>query len=175
MTWICPLCRGCQFLNWQFLEGLCPDLTPISGMLLHALTLSGTWELKQLEPFKGMPLTSFACDNTQVADLSPLRGMQLKTLVCHVTRVADLSPLKGMPLEILFCDRTLITDRATGRHEAEEVDVHAESRAEGTGSHSTDDLSGGNWDGRRQVFSQQRILEKIRCRSIYVTLKKCAY
>ena len=86
------------------------NLTPISGMLLHGLVLSGNWEIKSLEPLKGMPLTSLCCDNSQVADLSPLSGMPLKTLVCHVTRVADLTPLKNMPLEELNCDRTLIKD-----------------------------------------------------------------
>ncbi len=86
------------------------NLTPISGMPLHVLWVTGNWELTNLEPLKGMPLTGFACDNTQVADLSPLSGMPLKYLICHVTRVADLSPLKGMPLEQLSCNQTLITD-----------------------------------------------------------------
>ena len=86
------------------------NLTPISGMPLHSLWLTGNWELTNLEPLKGMPLTFFACDNSQVADLSPLSGMPLTYLICHVTKVADLSPLKGMPLEELYCDRTLITD-----------------------------------------------------------------
>ncbi len=86
------------------------NLTPISGMPLHTLWLTGNWELTNLEPLKGMPLTFFTCDNTQVADLSPLYGMRLTGLICHVTKVADLSPLKGMPLEELTCDRTLITD-----------------------------------------------------------------
>jgi hypothetical protein len=86
------------------------NLTPISGMPLHILWLTGNWELTNLEPLKGMPLTVFTCDNTQVADVSPLYGMPLRSLVCHVTKVADLSPLKGMPLEELYCDRTLITD-----------------------------------------------------------------
>jgi serine/threonine protein kinase len=86
------------------------NLTPISGMPLRRLTLSGNWWLTRLEPLKGMPLTDLAFDNSLVADLSPLSGMPLTTLVCHVTQVADLSPLKGMPLEGLYCDRTLITD-----------------------------------------------------------------
>jgi outer membrane murein-binding lipoprotein Lpp len=86
------------------------NLIPISGMPLHTLWLTGNWELTNLEPLKGMPLTFFTCDNTQVADLSPLSGMPLTCLICHVTKVADLSPLKGMPLEELYCDRTLITD-----------------------------------------------------------------
>jgi serine/threonine protein kinase/Leucine-rich repeat (LRR) protein len=86
------------------------SLTPVSGMQLHSLTLSGSWEITSLEPLRGMPLTYLACDNSQVADLSPLSGMPLKRLVCHVTKVADLSPLKGMPLEELSCEQSLITD-----------------------------------------------------------------
>lgn len=86
------------------------DLTPISGMRLRALTVSGNWDLRNLEPLKEMPLTFFACDNTQVADLSPLRGMRLTQLLCHVTKVSDLSPLKGMPLEVLSLEQSPIAD-----------------------------------------------------------------
>jgi serine/threonine protein kinase len=86
------------------------DLSPIAAMPLRSLTLSGNWEVKTLEPLKGMSLTYLACDNSQVAGLSPLIGMPLTHLVCHVTNVADLSPLKGMPLEALNCDRTPVRD-----------------------------------------------------------------
>ncbi len=64
------------------------NLTPISGMPLHTLWLTGNWELTNLAPLKGMPLTVFTCDNTQIADLSPLSGMPLTVLICHVTKVA---------------------------------------------------------------------------------------
>jgi serine/threonine protein kinase/Leucine-rich repeat (LRR) protein len=90
--------------------GRITDISPISGLPLHVLKLSGNWGFTNLKPVAGMPLTSFACDNSQVADLSPLSGMRLTELICHVTQVADLSPLKGMPLESLYCDRTPITD-----------------------------------------------------------------
>src|SRR5262249_10339326 len=85
-------------------------LTPLSGLPLKELVVSGNWEIKSLEPLRGMPLTGLACDNSLVPDLSPLSGMPLTYLVCHVTRVADLSPLKGMPLELLCCDGTLVKD-----------------------------------------------------------------
>jgi serine/threonine protein kinase len=86
------------------------DLTPVAGLPLRTLTLSGNWELTNLAPLRGMRLTGFACDNSLVADLSPLSGMPLTYLVCHVTQVADLSPLQGMPLELLHCDRTRVKD-----------------------------------------------------------------
>ncbi|HWB14703.1 MAG TPA: protein kinase [Pirellulales bacterium] len=86
------------------------DLAPLSGAQLKSLGISGNWEIKSLEPLKGMPLTVLGCDNCQVADLSPLSGMQLTTLISHVTQVADLSPLKGMPLERLSCEGTPVTD-----------------------------------------------------------------
>jgi serine/threonine-protein kinase len=96
--------------DFQCIGGNITDLAPLSGAPLKYLTLSGNWEIKSLEPLRGMPLTGLACDNCQVADLSPLTGMQLTYLVCHVTQVADLSPLKGMPLEELTCEQTAIKD-----------------------------------------------------------------
>lgn len=102
--------KGLPLSEFACFAGGITDLTPLSGMQLHGLAISGNWDVKSLEPLKGMKLTSFWCDNSQVADLSPLRGMQLTQLFCHVTQVADLSPLKDMPLEDLYCDQTLITD-----------------------------------------------------------------
>lgn len=102
--------KGLPISNLTCFGGGNTDVTPISGMPLQSLTLSGNWELTNLQPLKGMRLTHFACDNTLVADLSPLSGMPLKSLVSHVTQVADLSPLKGMPLEFLSCEKTLIKD-----------------------------------------------------------------
>jgi serine/threonine protein kinase len=102
--------KGLPLSEFASFGGGITDLRPFASMPLRALTLSGNWEVKNLEPLKGMPLTSLACDNTQVADLSPLSGMPLTILVCHVTNVVDLSPLKGMPLEVLNCDRTPVRD-----------------------------------------------------------------
>jgi len=102
--------RGIVLSELACFGGGATDLTVISGMPLSALVVSGNWDLTQLGPLKGMPLTVFACDNTQVSDLSPLSGMPLKQLTFHVSQVADLSPLKGMPLEHLNCDRTLVSD-----------------------------------------------------------------
>ncbi len=102
--------RGIVLTELSCFGGGATDMTVISGMPLSALVVSGNWDLTQLGPLKGMPLTVFCCDNTQVADLSPLSGMSLKQLTCHVSQVADLSPLKGMPLEHLNCDQTLVTD-----------------------------------------------------------------
>ncbi len=86
------------------------DLTPLSGLPLQTLGVSGNWDVKNLEPLRGMPLTVLSCDNCLVADLSPLKEMRLTFLACFVTQVADLSPLKGMPLEQLYCHETPITD-----------------------------------------------------------------
>lgn len=102
--------KGLQLSELACFGGGNTDLTPLFEMPLQVLTLSGNWELTNLEPLKKMPLTSLTLDNTLVADLSPLRGMQIKQLICYVTQVADLSPLKGMPLDVLFCERTLVTD-----------------------------------------------------------------
>jgi hypothetical protein len=102
--------KGLPLSELASFGGAITNLTPISGMRLHRLVLSGNWFLTSLEPLKGMPLTVFVCNNTQIADLSPLSGMPLTVLACNVTKVADLSPLEGMPLEELYCNETLITD-----------------------------------------------------------------
>jgi hypothetical protein len=102
--------KGLQLSELGCIGGGITDLNLLSGAPLKSLGVSGNWEIKSLEPLKGMPLTVLACDNSQVADLSPLRGMPLTYLVCHVTNVADLSPLKGMPLETLNCDHTPVKD-----------------------------------------------------------------
>jgi serine/threonine protein kinase/Leucine-rich repeat (LRR) protein len=102
--------KGLSLSSFACIGNTITDLTPLSGVPLKYLTVSGNWEIKSLEPLKGMPLTGLACDNSLVADLSPLRGMQLTYLVCHVTKVADLSPLKGMPLEELTCEQTPVKD-----------------------------------------------------------------
>jgi hypothetical protein len=77
------------------------DLRPLSGMRLEKLTVAGNWDLKSLEPLKGMPLTCLACGNCQIADLSPLKGMPLELLYCDHTLINDLSPLAGMKLKKL--------------------------------------------------------------------------
>ncbi len=102
--------NGLPLSELRCIGGRHTDLTKLAGMSLKSFGISGNWELQSLEPLKGMPLTSLAFDNTQVADLSSLRGMPLTTLVCQVTKVADLTPLQRMPLAELYCDRTLITD-----------------------------------------------------------------
>jgi serine/threonine protein kinase/Leucine-rich repeat (LRR) protein len=102
--------KGLSLSSFQCIGGGITDLAPLSGVPLTYLTVSGNWEIKSLEPLRGMPLTGLACDNCQVADLSPLSGMRLTYLVCQVTRVANLSPLKGMPLEELYCERTAVKD-----------------------------------------------------------------
>ncbi len=103
-------------------QGKLTDLSPLKGMAIEILQLSGN-QIKDLTPLRGMPalrvlhltdnpLTDLAplaqlplrellIDCTRVRDLSPLKGVRLKLLHIAVTPVRDLSPLKGMPLEWL--------------------------------------------------------------------------
>lgn len=102
--------RGLPLTELACFGGGISNLTPLSDIPLVSLTLSGNWELRNLEPLRGMRLTHFACDNCQVEDISALSGMPLRSLICHVTRIGDLSPLKDSPLEDLYCEGTLVTD-----------------------------------------------------------------
>lgn len=91
------------------------DITPVR--VLSALTalhvygsVPGKGRLRDLSPLKGMRLTNFMCDSTEVDDLTPLRGMQLTYLFCSRSRVSNLSTLEGMPLQCLFCSTTKVSD-----------------------------------------------------------------
>jgi serine/threonine protein kinase len=79
------------------------DLTPLRGMPLVKLNLSGCSKLKDLGPLRDLPLTSLNLDGcSQVKDLIPLQGMKLTALsMFGVGQLRDLAPLQNMPLTYL--------------------------------------------------------------------------
>jgi Leucine-rich repeat (LRR) protein len=79
------------------------DLTPIQGMPLKELRLSGC-PVSDLSPLAGMALERLDITGTQVVDLRPLREVPLKVLSATRTKVSDLTPLAGMPLEELYLE-----------------------------------------------------------------------
>ena len=74
-------------------NGLLADLTPLEGMNLAGLThlsLENT-KVRDLSPLKGVPLTSLRLSGCrQLHNLSPLKGMPLASLGLWVTQVQDL-------------------------------------------------------------------------------------
>jgi Leucine-rich repeat (LRR) protein len=86
------------------------DLSPLRGMPLESLDLSGCHDLRSLEPLRGMPLRKVALARTAVSDLAPLSGMALSSLEIGHTLVTSLAPIAGMPLRLLECSYTPITD-----------------------------------------------------------------
>ena len=69
-------------------------------MPLTRLYLWNVSQVRDLEPLKGMPLTSLTLGQAQVQDLGPLKGMPLTELnLDDCTQVRDLDLLKGMPLK----------------------------------------------------------------------------
>lgn len=75
------------------------DLTPLRGMSLTWLELSGCGQVRDLTPLRGMPVIELSADACfQLSDLKPLEGMPLTVLKLHRCSVRDLTPLKGMPL-----------------------------------------------------------------------------
>ena len=97
------------------------DITPLRGMPLEYLTLSGCPNLSDLTPLQGMPLETLNLGQMElegdqmlpackVRDLAPFRGLPLKHLNLRGTPVTDLAPLSGMPLEFLQLRQTRVWD-----------------------------------------------------------------
>jgi hypothetical protein len=85
------------------------DLSPLKGMSLSNFACNGT-QVSDLSPLKEMPLIHLQFADTRVSDLTPLGEMQLQTLICTNTNVDNLAPLTGMPLTMLYCNFIEVSD-----------------------------------------------------------------
>ncbi len=85
------------------------DLDPLRGLPLTTLYCAGN-EIEDLEPLRGMPLVTLNCGGNPISSLEPLRGMPLDTLLCECANVRSLEPLRGMPLTMLNCGGCMIED-----------------------------------------------------------------
>jgi Protein kinase domain len=74
------------------------DLSPLDGLPIQVLVLTGCSQVRDLAPLRALPLEELDVSNTGVTDLEPLRGLRLTRLNVGGTRVNDLGPLAGMPL-----------------------------------------------------------------------------
>lgn len=88
------------------------DLSPLQGLQLRILDLTGSRKITDLSPLNGLPLERLTIASTSVSDLTPLEGMHLTLLNCETSLVSDLSPLKGMPLTDLHLKGSAVTDLA---------------------------------------------------------------
>jgi serine/threonine protein kinase len=79
------------------------DLEPLRGIPLSSVEIYACEQLLDLGPLEGMPLTKLglrACKG--FTSLKPLRGMRLTWLhMGELSQVKTLEPLRGMPLEYL--------------------------------------------------------------------------
>jgi hypothetical protein len=101
--------EGAAVSELDFVTDDVTDIAPVRALTgLQTLRCRGSGrgkgQLADLSPLKGMPLTVLNITGTRVSDLSPLRDMKLTTLHCGDTKVADLAPVKGMPLKELWGD-----------------------------------------------------------------------
>ncbi len=78
------------------------NLEPLRGLPLTSLYCLGN-RIASLEPLRGMPLITLNCGGNPIESLEPLRGMPLVTLFCEHCRIASLEPLRGAPLTMLNC------------------------------------------------------------------------
>lgn len=91
------------------------DISPVKALVnLKAFSCGGSApgasSLSDLRPLQGLPLTTLALTNTQVADLTPLSNMPLQSLQLEWTLVSDLTPLKTMPLVNLDIGATQVKE-----------------------------------------------------------------
>jgi serine/threonine protein kinase/formylglycine-generating enzyme required for sulfatase activity len=106
VTDLSPLRRLKYLRNLQMLgnfsrdSGLV-DISPIEGLPLTRLDLTGNRRLADILPMKGMHLQELFLTDCSVVDLTPIAGMPLQILWTWNWPGSDLSPLKGMPLKEL--------------------------------------------------------------------------
>ena len=78
------------------------DLSPLVGMPLGNLNLSGCSEVRNIEPLRGMPFVYLSLERTAVTNLAPLATMTtLTSLNLSHTPASDLGPLANLPLSWL--------------------------------------------------------------------------
>lgn len=86
------------------------DLTPLRGMSISYLTLTGT-PVESLAPLAGMPLEYLAIGNCpNLKDLGPLRGMKLTALDISGSHARDLSVIQDLPLVSLNVAQCNLSD-----------------------------------------------------------------
>jgi tetratricopeptide (TPR) repeat protein len=95
--------------NTKTFNGQLRDISPLAGMQLEELSVSGT-KVSDLSPLAGMPLKLLVLNNTRVRDLSPLAGMKLNGLDVYGTQVDDLSVVQGMQLNYLHVAKSNVVD-----------------------------------------------------------------
>jgi hypothetical protein len=108
------------------------DLSPLRGMPLGILQLSGNPHITDLSPLAECPLKQIYLGRVNdLIDLSPLRGKALEALQLQDTRVSDLGPLSGARLnEILIVNspvRSLEALRDQPLKHAHFVNLHINS------------------------------------------------
>jgi serine/threonine protein kinase len=87
------------------------DLSPLRGMPLHSLTISGNPHLSDIGPLADCTLAGLVAKQLpELVDLSPLKGKKLTQIDFSASGIRDLSPLAGMPLESVTFAHTAVTD-----------------------------------------------------------------
>ena len=87
------------------------DLSPLVGMPLESLDLSGCTRIRDLAPLAKIPtLARLYLHSTTIPNLSGLVGAGLRTLHLERSTVRELSALKDLPLEELALGSTEVAD-----------------------------------------------------------------
>ena len=85
------------------------DLSPLKGLKLNALDLSGN-PVREIRHLYGMPLNRLFLENTLVENLEYLKKANLVELRLNGSPVKNLKGLEGQPLENLYAVATQINN-----------------------------------------------------------------
>lgn len=85
------------------------DLEPLRGIPLTSLSCWGN-RIRSLEPLREAPLNFLNCAGNPIESLDPLRGLPLSVLRCEGCCIRSLAPLKGLPLTMLSCGQNRLED-----------------------------------------------------------------
>ncbi len=95
--------RSDGFLSLDLRDTGIADLSPLQGMPLGELNLSGCNYVRDIEALRDAPLRVLNLEHTSVSDLSPLATTRaLYSLNLNHTPASDLGPLATLPLRLLW-------------------------------------------------------------------------
>lgn len=101
--------RGDRIRGLQFQNANVSDIEPLRGLELTTVDLYQQ-PIDDISPLEGMPLEHLKLTKTNVTELSPLEGMPLKTLDLIDTPVTDISVVTSLDLEILWLRGSRVRD-----------------------------------------------------------------
>lgn len=110
VTNLAPL-EGMQLEQLVLMDMHAGDLSPLRGMTnLWYLNLYNAWNVKDLSPLEGLPISNLTLYYNPITNLAPLSRSSLKVIGARAIKISDLSPLRGLPMDYADFSHTGVTD-----------------------------------------------------------------